>query len=73
MFHSRLAPAFLAAGLLAVPGRADAPDLTHSFTIPGTETRLKFYGKVQVFGQVPTSTRYPVRQRHPHRRRDRRP
>jgi hypothetical protein len=51
MFHSRLAPTFLAAGLLAVPGRADAPDLTNSFTIPGTETRLKFYGKVQVFGQ----------------------
>jgi hypothetical protein len=41
----------LAAGVLALPLRSEAPDLAHAFPISGTESRWKPYATIQVFGQ----------------------
>lgn len=47
----RLAILSLAAALAASPVRAQEADLSHAFPIPGTDSRMKVYGWVQVYAQ----------------------
>ena len=49
MISTRLATLSLAAVLGSAPARAQAADLPNALVIPGTETRLKVYGWVQVY------------------------
>jgi hypothetical protein len=47
----RFAALSLVAALAAVPVRAQEADLSNAFAIPGTGSRMKIYGWVQVYGQ----------------------
>jgi hypothetical protein len=51
MSRFRLATTALAAMLLAVPSLADDAVTPHYINVPGTDTKLKVYGFVQVYGE----------------------
>ena len=47
----RFAALSLAVALAAAPARAQEADLSNAFAIPGTDSQMKIYGWVQVYGQ----------------------
>jgi hypothetical protein len=47
----RFTALFLAAALAVAPVRAQETDLSNAFAIPGTDSQMKIYGWVQVYGQ----------------------